>query len=155
MAQKQNSRPLFDQRPQHPRRPRIGLLGREKRLRKFSRMRERASGMLCLKNEFPDSFECLSLIGHKKMFLCPIGGQHLSCCFRDLFYPPTRLFAVYYRTCLYRAAELSSRRFSSENGAPKPKIPIIETNGKISVQPQHLLCKHVSTLFILTITEKK
>ena len=66
MAQKQNSRPLFDQRPQHPRRPRIGLLGREKRLRKFSRMRERASGMLCLKNEFPDSFECLSLIGHKK-----------------------------------------------------------------------------------------
>ena len=68
MAQKQNSRPLFDQRPQHPRRPRIGLLGREKRLRKFSRMRERASGMLCLKNEFPDSFECLSLIGHKKYF---------------------------------------------------------------------------------------
>ena len=81
--------------------------------------------------------------------------QHLSCCFRDLFYPPTRLFAVYYRTCLDRAAEFSSRRFSSENGAPKPKIPIIETNGKISVQPQHLLCKHVSTLFILTFTEKK
>ena len=23
--------------------------------------------MLCLKNEFPDSFECLSLIGHKNM----------------------------------------------------------------------------------------
>ena len=91
----------------------------------------------------------------QKNVFVPNRVQHLSCCFRDLFYPPTRLFAVYYLTCLDRAAELSSRRFSSENGAPKPKIPIIETNGKISVQPQHLLCKHVSTLLILTISEKK
>ena len=88
-------------------------------------------------------------------FLCPIGGQHLSCCIRDILYLQTRLFAVDRRTCLDRAAELSSRRFFSENGAPKPKIPIIEKNGKISVQPQHLLCIHVSTLFILTISEKK
>ena len=119
MAQKQNSRPLFDQRPQHPRRPRIGLLGREKRLRKFSRMRERASGMLCLKNEFPDSFECLSLIGHKKYF-CQIGGHHQWHCFLEfLIRRSLPADSTVLHTCPTRAGELSSRRVFRENGSHK------------------------------------
>jgi len=40
--------------------------------------RARVSRVLLLTNQFHDSFECLSLIWYKI-----IGGQYLSCCFRD------------------------------------------------------------------------
>ena len=50
---------------EHPRRPRGGQSGRDKRRRKFSRMGERDPGVLLLKNQFHDSCECFSLIGHK------------------------------------------------------------------------------------------
>ena len=46
----------------HPRRPRGGQLGREKRRRKFSRTVERAPGMLLLTSHIHDSLECFSLI---------------------------------------------------------------------------------------------
>ena len=63
----------------HSRRPRGGQSGGDKRRRKFSRTGERTPGILLLMNQFQDSLECLSLIGHKT-----IEGQHLSRCFRDL-----------------------------------------------------------------------
>ena len=66
----------------HSRRPRGGQSGGDKRRRKFSRTGERTPGILLLMNQFQDSLECLSLIGHKT-----IEGQHLSHlsrCFRDL-----------------------------------------------------------------------
>ena len=50
---------------EHPRGPRGGQSGRDKRRRKFSRTGERAPGVLLLKNQFHDSIECLSLIGLK------------------------------------------------------------------------------------------
>ena len=50
---------------EHPRRPRGGQSGRDKRRRKFSKTGERAPGVLLLKNQFHDSIECLSLIGLK------------------------------------------------------------------------------------------
>ena len=46
----------------HPRKPRGGQLGQEKRRRKFSRTGERTPEMLFLKNQFHDLFECLSVI---------------------------------------------------------------------------------------------
>ena len=49
-----------------PRRPMGGLLGQEKRRRKFSRTR--ALGILLLTNQFHDLFECLSVTEHKKQF---------------------------------------------------------------------------------------
>ena len=123
MAQKQNSRPLFDQRPQHPRRPRIGLLGREKRLRKFSRMRERASGMLCLKNEFPDSFECLSLIGHKKYFCAQSEAIINRTAFLSFLYEgvylQTRLFSI---PVLLVQESFPREKFFGKMGPTKPTI---------------------------------
>ena len=56
---------FMDKKP-HPRRPSAGQRGAEKRRRKFSRTGE-INGMLLLTNQFHDSFECLSLIGHKKI----------------------------------------------------------------------------------------
>ena len=50
---------------EHPRRPRGGQSGRDKRRRKFPKTGERAPGMLLLTNQFHNSVECLSLIGHK------------------------------------------------------------------------------------------
>ena len=52
----------------HPRKPRGGQLGREKRRRKFSRTDERDPGMLPFTNQFHDLFECCPLIGHKNIF---------------------------------------------------------------------------------------
>ena len=52
----------------HPWRPSGGQPGAEKRRRKFSRTGEITPGMLLLTNQFHDSFECLSLIGHKNIF---------------------------------------------------------------------------------------
>ena len=46
---------------------------------KFSRMGERAPGMLLLTNQFHDLFECLFVD-----CLCPIRGKNLSRGFRDL-----------------------------------------------------------------------
>ena len=123
MAQKQNSRPLFDQRPQHPRRPRIGLLGWEKRLRKLSRMRERASGMLCLKNEFPDSFECLSLIGHKKYFCAQSEAIINRTAFLSFLYEgvylQTRLFSI---PVLLVQESFPREEFFGKMGPTKPTI---------------------------------
>ena len=123
MAQTQNSRPLFNQRPQHPRRPRIGLLGREKRLRKFSRMRERASGMLCLKNEFPDSFECLSLIGHKKYFCAQSEAIINRTAFLSFLYEgvylQTRLFSI---PVLLVQESFPREEFFGKMGPTKSKI---------------------------------
>ena len=123
MAQTQNSRPLFDQRPQHPRRPRIGLLGREKRLRKFSRMRERAAGMLCLKNEFPDSFECLSLIGHKKYFCAQSEAIINRTAFLSFLYEgvylQTRLFSI---PVLLVQESFPREEFFGKMGPTKSKI---------------------------------
>ena len=46
----------------HPRKPRGGQLGQEKRRRKFSRTGERTPEMLFVKNQFHDLFECLSVL---------------------------------------------------------------------------------------------
>ena len=46
-----------------------GYSGRDKRRPKFSRTAERNPGMLLLENQLHDSFEFLSLTGHKKYFL--------------------------------------------------------------------------------------
>ena len=56
----------MDEKP-HPRRPSGGQRGAEKRRQKFSRTGEISPGMLLLTNQFHDSFECLPLIGHKKI----------------------------------------------------------------------------------------
>ena len=46
-----------------------------------------------------------------------IGGQHLSCCFRDLLIPRSLpATSTVRRSCLARAGKLSSRRVLSENG---------------------------------------
>ena len=47
----------------HPRRPRGGQLGQEKRRWKFSRTGERALGIPLITKQFHDIFECLSVIG--------------------------------------------------------------------------------------------
>ena len=47
----------------HPRRPRGGQLGQEKRRWKFSRTGERALGIALITKQFHDLFECLSVIG--------------------------------------------------------------------------------------------
>ena len=49
----------------YPWKPRGGQSGREKRRRQFSKTGERGPGMLLLSNQYHDSFELLSLIGHK------------------------------------------------------------------------------------------
>ena len=49
----------------NPWKPEGGQSGREKRRRQFSRTGKRAPGMLLLPNQYHDSFELLSLIGHK------------------------------------------------------------------------------------------
>ena len=46
-----------------------GQSGRDKRRPKFSTTAERNPWMLPLTNQLHDSFECLSLTGHKKYFL--------------------------------------------------------------------------------------
>ena len=63
---------FMDETPD-PRRPSKGQSGGEKRRRKFSRTGEitpgkYSPGLLLLTNQFHDSFECLSLIGHKNIF---------------------------------------------------------------------------------------
>ena len=83
-------------------------LSREKkRRRKFSTTGERAPGMVLLTNQFHDSFECLSLIGHKKYICCPIGGQNLSRCFHHLLMrwssAANSTFRLYLSGCCRRA----------------------------------------------------
>ena len=57
-----------------------------------------------------------------KMFLCPVGDQHLSRCFRDLLIRGILLaISTVRRRCLARAGELSSRRVFSENELHKPE----------------------------------
>ena len=96
-----------------------GQLGQEKRQWKFPRTGERARGMLLLTNQFHDSSECLSVIGHKN-----IGDQHLSRCFHDLLIRrslPANLTVCC--TCdsslLPHAVQPSSRRAFSENEPSK------------------------------------
>ena len=58
-------------------------VGSGKTAEKFSRTGRRGPGILLLTNQI---HEFLSLIGYKKIFLCPIRGRDLnvSRCFRDL-----------------------------------------------------------------------
>ena len=53
-------------------------MGQEKRRRKFSTRSRRAPWMLLLTNQRNDLCEYLSVIGHQKIILCPVRGQHLS-----------------------------------------------------------------------------
>ena len=113
----------------HPRRPRGSQLGQEKRRRKFLRTGRRASGVLLLKEQFLKEqlrglCECLSVTGHKKIIMCPVRGQHLSRCFRDLLIrrgSPAN--STVRRTCLALTGQLSSRRVFSENAPPPPPPP--------------------------------
>ena len=69
----------------HPRRPRGGQSGREKRRDKsFQAQAEKSQGTDSYRTISKWSRECWFLIGHKKCFvlLCPIGEQHLLSSFR-------------------------------------------------------------------------
>ena len=78
----------------HTRRPRGGQLGREKLRRKFLRTVARAPGMLLLKNQFPDSFQCLSLIGHTPKRSAQAEASAFVIFLYVGVYPRTRSFAV-------------------------------------------------------------
>ena len=78
----------------HTRRPRGGQLGREELRRKFSRTVERAPGMLLLKNQFHDSFQCLSLIGHTPNRSAQAEASAFVIFLYVGVYLRTRLFAV-------------------------------------------------------------
>ena len=70
----------------HPRRPRGGQSGREKRRDKsFQAQVEKPLGTDSHRIISKRSSECWLLIGHKKYFvlLCPIGEQHLLSSFRE------------------------------------------------------------------------
>ena len=70
----------------HPRRPRGGQLGREKRRdESFQVWAEKPLGTDFHRTISKWSSECWLLIGHKKCFvlLCPIGEQHLLSSFRE------------------------------------------------------------------------
>ena len=70
----------------HPRRPRGGQSGREKRRDKsFQAQAEKPLGTDSHRTISKRSRECWFLIGHKKCFvlLCPIGEQHLLSSFRE------------------------------------------------------------------------
>ena len=72
----------------HPRRPRSGQSGREKRRYKsFQVQAEKPLGTDSHRTISKRSSECWLLIGHKKWFvlLCPIGEQHLLSSFRDSY----------------------------------------------------------------------
>ena len=84
---------------------------------RFSSTGERVSGMLFLKNQFHDLFECLSVIWQKKK-LCPTRGQHLSRSFRNLV---IRRSLPANSTVHVRVWLLPRGAFFSENGAHKTK----------------------------------
>ena len=70
----------------HPRRPRGGQSGREKRRdKRFQAQAEKPLGTDSHRTISKRSRECWFLIGHKKCFvlLCPIGEQHLLSSFRE------------------------------------------------------------------------
>ena len=70
----------------HPRRPRGGQSGREKRCDKsFQAQAEKSLGTDSHRTISKRSSDCRLLIGHKKCFvlLCPIGEQHLLSSFRE------------------------------------------------------------------------
>ena len=70
----------------HPRRPRGGQSGREKRSNKsFQAEAEKPLGTDSHRAISKRSRECWFLIGHKKccVLLCPIGEQHLLSSFRE------------------------------------------------------------------------
>ena len=70
--------------------------GRDKLRPKFSRTAERNPGMLLLTNQFHDSFERLSLTGHKKYIFCAQSEASIH-----------SAVATVRRTCLARAGEQS------------------------------------------------
>lgn len=104
-----------------------GQLGWEKWWWKFSRTGERATGRLLLTNQFHNSFECLSESDWvQKIFF---GGQHLSCCFRDLLIQkslPTNW--TFRRTCLsiLKTLPLFTPTWPTAPGSPKMKFHLHE-----------------------------
>ena len=85
-----------------------GHSGREKRRRKFLRMKHRAPRMLLKRTSSTTH-------SNARFWLGTIGGQHLS--FRDLLIPRSLpATSTVRRTCLARAGKLSSRRVLKEKG---------------------------------------
>ena len=77
---------IHEQWSNHPRGPRGGQFGREKRRDKsFQVWAEKPLGTDSHRTISKRSSECWLLIGHKKCFvlLCPIGEQHLLSSFRE------------------------------------------------------------------------
>ena len=102
----------------HPRRPRGGQLGQEKRRRrrKFSRAGERAPGMLLLTDQFHNSFEL------------SISGRHLSDYLRDLLIPRSlpasstvSSFSIVAVTVWLVQESFLRKEFSEKMGRQKPK----------------------------------
>ena len=92
----------------HPRRPRGGQLGQEKRHERCSRTGRRASGMLLLTNQFHDLFEYLSVI----VFCVQSEASifRVACViflYKGVYLRTRPLFA---QTSLARAVELSSSK---------------------------------------------
>ena len=84
-------------------RPRGGYLDQEKQRRKFSITGERAPGMLLLANQFHDSFECLSVLGHKKYF----GSQSEASIYRAALSSFTNQFTCKLDCFLYNRDKFS------------------------------------------------
>ena len=86
-----------DQDNYHPRRPRGGHLGREKRRdESFQAQAEKPLGTDSHRTISKRSSECWLLIGHKRCFvlLCPISKQFLVSSFREFVYDGYFLAAV-------------------------------------------------------------
>ena len=86
-----------DQDNYHPRRPRGGHSGREKRRdESFQAQAEKPLGTDSHRTISKRSSECWLLIGHKRCFvlLCPIGKQFLVSSFREFVYDGYFLAAV-------------------------------------------------------------
>ena len=90
----------------HPRRPRGGQLGQEKRRWKFSRTGERALGIALITKQFHDLLECLSVIGAQSEA------------------------SIHATVSLACSGKLSSRRVFSGNKPQKFTLPVSITDEK-------------------------